>query len=76
MTPKQLFLEMLKPDGKPERQLVQYEALSFIMPDPILMYLMDGRRPGTTSPRSRSLLYKQKEYSKFDKNNKNPKIKF
>ena len=49
MTPKELFLEMLKPDAKPERQLVQYEALSFIMPDPILMYLMDGRRPGTTS---------------------------
>ena len=39
MTPKQLFLEMLKPDGKPERQLVQYEALSFIMPDPILISL-------------------------------------
>ena len=49
MTPKELFLEMLKPDGKPERQLVQYEALSMILPDPIMIYLMDGRRPGTTS---------------------------
>ena len=49
MTPKELFLEMLKPDGKPERQLVQYEALSMIMPDPIMMYLMEGRRPGTTT---------------------------
>lgn len=49
MTPKELFLEMLKPDGKPERQLVQYEALSMIMPDPIMMYLMAGRVPGTTS---------------------------
>ena len=48
MTPKELFLEMLKPEGKPERQLVQYEALSLILPDPIMIYLMDGRRPGTT----------------------------
>lgn len=49
MTPKELFLEMLKPDAAPDRQLVQYEALSFIMPDPIMMYLMEGRRPGTVS---------------------------
>ena len=27
MTAKEIFLELLKPDGKPERQLIQYEAL-------------------------------------------------
>lgn len=48
-TPKELFLELLKPDGKPERQLVQYEALSMIFPDPAGMYLMEGCFPGSTS---------------------------
>lgn len=49
MTPKELFLELLKPDGKPERQLVQYEALQMILPDPIMIYLSANRIPGTTS---------------------------
>lgn len=48
-TPKELFLELLKPDGRPERQLVQYEALSMIFPDPAGMYLMEGCFPGSTS---------------------------
>ena len=48
-TPKELFLELLKPEGKPERQLVQYEALSMIFPDPAGMYLMEGCFPGSTS---------------------------
>ena len=27
MTPKENFLELLKPNGQPDRQLCQYEAL-------------------------------------------------
>ena len=48
MTPKEIFLELLKPDGKPERQLVQYEALQMVLGDPIGRYLHQGRRPGAT----------------------------
>ena len=29
-TPKEIFLELLRPDGQPERQLRQYEALSML----------------------------------------------
>ena len=49
MTPAELFKEFLKPDGRPERQLVQYEALGFIMNEPILAYLRGNRVRGTTS---------------------------
>ena len=48
-TPKEIFLELLKPDGQPERQLVQYEAIQMMLPDPINAYLRGNRRPGTTS---------------------------
>ena len=48
MTAKEIFLEMLKPDGKPERQLVQYEALNLWLFDPVNGYLMAGRHPGMT----------------------------
>ena len=48
MTAKEIFLELLKPDGKPERQLVQYEALQMALGDPIGGYLHKGRRPGAT----------------------------
>ncbi len=48
MTAKEIFLELLKPDGKPERQLVQYEALQMALGDPIGGYLHEGRRPGAT----------------------------
>ena len=47
-TPKEIFLETLKPDGKPERQLMQYEALTVQLPDPIIMYVGGGSRPGVT----------------------------
>ena len=30
-SPKEIFLELLKPDGKPERQLKQYEALTMAL---------------------------------------------
>ena len=48
MTAKEIFLELLKPDGKPERQLVQYEALQMALGDPIGGYLHMGRMPGVT----------------------------
>ena len=48
MNAKEIFLELLKPDGKPERQLVQYEALNLWLMDPVNGYLMNGRYPGTT----------------------------
>ena len=49
MTPKEIFLEMLKPDGQPERQLKQYEALHIALGDPILRYLTGNRVRGTVS---------------------------
>ena len=33
-TPKGIFLELIKPDGEPERQLCQYEALHMCLTDP------------------------------------------
>ena len=48
-TPKEMFLELLKPDGQPERQLVQYEAIQMMLPDPINAYLRGNRMPGTVS---------------------------
>ena len=48
MTAKEIFLELLKPNGKPERQLVQYEALQMALGDPIGGYLHKGRMPGAT----------------------------
>lgn len=48
MTAKEIFLELLKPDGRPERQLIQYEALQMALGDPIGAYLHRGRRPGAT----------------------------
>lgn len=48
-TPKEIFLELLKPDGKPERQLVQYEALQMMLPDPVNMFLRGNRVRGTVS---------------------------
>ena len=49
MNAKEIFLEMLKPDGKPERQLVQYEALNLYLGDPVNAYLRAGRHPGVTA---------------------------
>jgi len=48
MTAKEIFLELLKPDGRPERQLMQYEALQMVLGDPIGKYLHEGRMPGAT----------------------------
>ena len=49
MTPREIFLEMLKPGGKPERILDQYEALAMMTGDPINAYLRGNRVRGTTS---------------------------
>ena len=49
MTPKEMFLEMLKPDGQPERQLKQYEALHLALYDPINAYLRGNRVRGSVS---------------------------
>ena len=49
-TAKEIFLETLKKDGKPERQLVQYEAIHMILPDPVMLYVRDGCVPGATHP--------------------------
>ncbi len=46
MTPKEIFLETLKPDGKPERQLKQYEATYVILQTPVTAFLRPGLAPG------------------------------
>ena len=48
-TAKEIFLEMLKPDAQPERQLKQYEALHMCLYDPINVYLRGNRKRGTVS---------------------------
>ena len=48
-TPKGIFLELIKPDGQPERQLCQYEALHMFLTDPINTYLRGNRKCGTVS---------------------------
>lgn len=47
-SPKEIFMEMLKPDGQPDRQLKQYEALSMLLGDPVGAYMFTGRKPGAT----------------------------
>ena len=49
MTPKEIFLELLKPNGQPERQLRQYEALHLVLTDPINRYLRGNRVKGSVS---------------------------
>ena len=46
-TPKEIFLELIKPDGQPERQLCQYEALHMCLTDPINTYLRGNRKRGS-----------------------------
>ena len=48
-TPKEIFLELLKPNGRPERVLKQYEALYMCLNDPINTYLRGNRRCGSVS---------------------------
>ena len=48
-TAKEIFLELLKPDGRPERVLRQYEALHMCLYDPINTYLRGNRRRGSVT---------------------------
>ena len=48
-TAKEIFLELLKPDGKPERELKQYEALHMCQYDPINTFLRGNRKRGSVS---------------------------
>ena len=48
-TPKEIFLELLKPNGRTERVLKQYEALYMCLNDPINTYLRGNRRRGSVS---------------------------
>ena len=49
-TPKEIFLETIKPNGQPERLLRQYEPFYMCLGDPVMCYL-DGpdHTPGKTS---------------------------
>lgn len=49
MTPKEIFLELLKKDGKPERLLDQYEAFQMALGDPVNNYLRAGQERGVTT---------------------------
>ena len=49
MTPRETFLELLKPHGQPDHQLCQYEALHMCLNDPINTYLRGNRKRGTVS---------------------------
>ena len=46
MTPKELLLEQLKKNGRPDRQLCQYEAFRLVPGDPVNRYLRAGLRKG------------------------------
>ena len=48
-TAKEIFLELLKPEGRPERVLRQYEALHMCLYDPINTYLRGNRRRGSVT---------------------------
>ena len=48
-SPKEIFLELLKQDGQPDRQLKQYEALHMCLYDPINLYLRGNRKRGSVS---------------------------
>ena len=64
MTPKEIFLEMLKPGGQIPRQLKQYEALHLVLTDPINRYLRGNRVKGSVSKAyGRLLLRSQREPS-------------
>ena len=46
LSARQNFLETIKPDGKPDRIVKQYEATSFLPGDPVGSYVRGARRPG------------------------------
>ena len=46
LTAKENFLETLKPDGKPDRLVKQYEGNVFFPPNPASMYIRGKRYAG------------------------------
>ena len=46
MTPKELLFELLKKDGRPDRQLNNFEPFRFVG-DPVSAYLRGNRKKGT-----------------------------
>ncbi len=48
LTPKENLLETLKPDGRPDRLVNQYEPFALIMNDPVRMYTSGDRVKGKT----------------------------
>ena len=49
MTPAQILKETIKKDGKPERQLKQYEAMGFVYGTPVSKFLDIGLKKGGTA---------------------------
>ncbi len=49
MTPREIMLELMKPDGQPDRQLDQYEGIFMALGDPIQSYLNQNRVRGSKS---------------------------
>ena len=43
---RELFLETIKPDGKPDRLLKQYEGTIFMPGDPVNVFVRGNRSPG------------------------------
>lgn len=46
LSPRQNFLETVKPDGIPDRLVKQYEGMAFLPGDPAWTYVRGERRPG------------------------------
>lgn len=46
LSPKQNFLETIKPDGKPDRLVNQYEATKYFRGCPLAKYIQGDRYPG------------------------------
>jgi hypothetical protein len=42
LTPRENFLETIKPDGKPDRLVSGYEPIKMILPDPVIAYERGG----------------------------------
>ena len=46
LSAKENFLETIKPDGKPDRLIKQYEGAVFYPPNPAASYIRGNRHPG------------------------------
>lgn len=46
LSAKENFLETIKPDGKPDRLVKQYEGAVFYPPNPAASYIRGNRHPG------------------------------